>query len=313
MRLSRRALARPLVTLAAALLLTGLVVTREARKVRFYHSRVVFRVVGGDETPKRALRQLVQREVLSDETLLDLIKRHHIDDKLSPLDAVEYLRDDQIAMEIWRNPDTHVMLGFADRDPKLAYEIVCELMELVQARTANPAVARADRELQRARDEEGAAREALFAARSSLARKELTLLQARDRTRLVAEIEAGRAQVAAGEQRLAQKEGASEAARALAQTARQQLSLRFEVVEPPRPQPLVADAWKRLLRLALLAFFLLLPLAALAVGAYDPTVRDAADLERLGIRPLGQVPGFPGDGVGSLDERERRMRYASRQ
>jgi capsular polysaccharide biosynthesis protein len=42
---------------------------------------------------------------------------------------------------------------------------------------------------------------------------------------------------------------------------------------------------------------------ALILGAFDPRVHDAEDVERLGLTVLGHLPGFPGDQVGSLEAR----------
>jgi hypothetical protein len=307
-RLFRRALARPLWTVGLALSLAALLVAREARKVQFYSSRVVFRGAGGDPAE---LGRLVAEKILDDDLLLDLMKRHHINPRLvedKPLDAVAWLRQDVLGLRAWRNEDgeARLSLSFLHKDPKVAYEVVCDLVELVEARTANVAVARADRELHEDETRAAETREELFAARAGLARKELSLLSARNRAPLVAEIEQLRVEAADAETRLAHEENATENARYRAQAARRELGVRFEVVEPPRPAPLVREPWKRLVRLGSLAFLLLLPLAAMAVGAGDPVVRDGDDLRRLGLRPLGHVPGFPGDQVGSLKERERR-------
>jgi hypothetical protein len=312
-RLVRRALARPLWTVGLALSLAALLTVREARRVQFYSSRVVLRGQGGEPA---ALRALVAEQIFDEDVLLDLMKRYHINPRLvaeAPRDAVAWLRQDVLAVDAWRNEDdeARLALGVAHKHPKVAYEAVCDLLELIEARTANIAVAHADRELGEAEKETAAAREALFAARANLSRKELALLSARERGTLLAEIEALRNEVADDERRLQHQEGSTESARYRAQAARHQLVVRFEVVEPPRPAPLQRDPWKRLLRLGSLAFLLFLPLAGLAVGAGDPVVRDAADLERLGLRPLGHVPGFPGDEVGSLKERERRYTEGS--
>jgi hypothetical protein len=313
-RLFRRARARPLLTLGLALAVASLGVLREAR-VRFYQSRVVFRIEGAERTSNRSLRRLVESELLTDEALLPLMRRHHLDPTLveeNPLDALEWLRADVIGLEVWHSPEAHLAVAFVHKDPRVAYDAVCDLSELISARTENPVVARADRDLARADKAAAAAREELFAARSALSLKEMKLRYAVERAKLIAEIESLREEGAARERRLAELQAERDAARIRAQAARRQPGLRFEVVEPPQPAPLVAPKGARLVELGFLGLLLLLPLAAMAVGAYDPVVRDAADLKRLGQRPLGHVPAFPGDGVGSLDEREKRMRYTGR-
>ncbi len=85
-----------------------------------------------------------------------------------------------------------------------------------------------------------------------------------------------------------------------------QLGTRFEVIESPTPARVKTNRPQRLAVYGVVLFILLLPLVAMGVGAYDSRVYDSADLRRLGVEPLGHVPAFPGDEVGSLDARLRR-------
>jgi capsular polysaccharide biosynthesis protein len=54
---------------------------------------------------------------------------------------------------------------------------------------------------------------------------------------------------------------------------------------------------------AVLLFVTLFIVVALYIGAFDTRIHDLDDVARLGIAVVGQVPGFPGDEVGSLRER----------
>jgi hypothetical protein len=315
-RLLHRAWARPLWTLGLTLAASALLLVREAQEERVYRTQVSFRVAGGEQLPAHTLREFVAGQIFDDDTLVDLMRRHGLGGTVlenKPQDALEWLREELLDVRVWHAPAAHLEIGFRHRDPKLAYEAVCDLVELLAARTGNPAVLAADREVQRLDEEAAAVREQLFAARSGLSLKELVLLRARpgERPKLIAGIDGLRAEAAGRERRLTALEGDRDAARFRAQAARHQERLRFEVLEPPRPAPLRANPGRRLVKLGMLAFLLLLPLAAMAVGAYDPAVRDAGDLKRLGLRALGHVPSFPGDHVGSLDERQKRMRYTS--
>jgi hypothetical protein len=325
-RLFTRALARPLLTLGITAVLAGLFIVREARKVQYYSSQVVFRVSEGaaaSSTPNRALRDHVRQEILSQEALLDLARRHRLGVRLTNQAVVEWLREDEIAVEVWRN---HFMvsrsvedrarsallsLSFAHRDPKVAYEVVCDLQDLISGWGETTRIQRAEDAAARLDLMVATAREALFAARAEEDRKELQLARSRtgDKRKLIHELEAARGTVITREREVKSLEERRDADRLRAQVARYQLTTRFEVVEPPRPAALVGGKTEKLVMLGGIAFLMLLPLAAMAVGSWDSRVVHAADLRRLGIEPLGHVPGFPGDEVGSLDERMKRMRY----
>jgi hypothetical protein len=331
-RLFRRARARPLLTLGITLFFVALLEVRAARKAATFESQVVYRVIEGDleqntaSTPNRALREFIRTVVFSNEAMLDLMKRYKLNPsrlKTAPVDAIEEMRDEDITVEVTSNyflfyrgsgdsaRSAELAIAYSNRDPKVAYEIVCELADLVTVYTENANVARAQREVEHLEESVASARDGLFKAKSDIALKEFQLGRAKpeERTQILFEIDRLNGVAGSLDMRLTEFEHALEAYRLRVQLERHQMGLRFEVIEPPRPARLPPDKLHQLAKLAVIAFLGLLPLVAIGVGAQDRRVRDKEDLRRLGLEPLGRVPPFSGDEVGSLDERLRRMRY----
>ncbi len=86
---------------------------------------------------------------------------------------------------------------------------------------------------------------------------------------------------------------------------RQQLLMRFEPVDWGRdPTPELSRRW-RLSILGAVLFFALWPVIGIGVGAFDSRIHDLDDVRQLKLEPLGQVPPFPGDDLGALDDRRQ--------
>ncbi len=151
-RLRRRASTRPLLTLGLTLLLTAGLVFRSARKQLSYESDVTFRVIESEleaktaSTPNRALRSFVLEVVFSNALLIDLMKRHHLGGNrfnVSPIDAAEAMRDEDIEVRVWRNyfldlryadqeaRSARLYIEFGHPDPQVAFEVVSELSSAV--------------------------------------------------------------------------------------------------------------------------------------------------------------------------------------
>lgn len=80
------------------------------------------------------------------------------------------------------------------------------------------------------------------------------------------------------------------------------LSLDVTMVEDRRPDAIEPGRY-RLAMMTVVVFLTLFVVVALYIGAFDTRIHDLDDVSRLGIPVVGQVPGFPGDGVGSLRQR----------
>jgi hypothetical protein len=332
-RLFRRAWSRPLLPLLLALLGTGLVVGKRARKQRSFTARVVYRVSEDDldaataPRPAKRLREHVSEVAFSNARLVEIIKRHGLyAPKLArdPLLAVESFRED-IEIDVWRNyfleergeldagRSARIAIGFAHADRELAYQVARALGELlvaheVQARVAQVAAGLADVE-----DEARAAKRNLIDRKAWLVGRELLLLRADGprRVLLAGEIAAEKKRLEALETRLRELDNQKNALTLRLGLEKSQLGLRFELVDEERPTLPRLSRPRELVVAGLLTFLFLLPLAAIGVAARDPRVLDGGDVKRLGLALLGEVGRFPEDNTGALADRLRRERRAN--
>lgn len=83
----------------------------------------------------------------------------------------------------------------------------------------------------------------------------------------------------------------------------QALGLRFELVDAGKQARVLLTNHQAVAIFALFAFLFSFPIAAVGVGTFDPRVRDAHSLKRLGLRPFGHIPEFSGIDRGSLAAR----------
>jgi hypothetical protein len=327
-RLRRRAASRPIHTLGITLLITFAVVYKSSRSVPAFESRVVFRVVEADIeaqtslVPNHALRSYINDVVFSSERLVELMKRHKLGGSKvtkDPAEAVKGFREDLI-VEVWRNyfmearstmdpaRSARVAISYPHKDAKLAYEVTRDLGDLVVKTQEEERIARAEETVRALADIEDAAQEELDKARSAIAVKELALSSANAAEQAVLRIElaALRAGLKPLEDRVARIAAARGDYALRADLEREQLGLRFEVVEAPRVMHATVSRPKKLIKIGVATFFVILLLVGIAVGAFDSRVHDVEDVRRLGWEPLGHVRAFDGDGVGSLNERLRR-------
>jgi hypothetical protein len=81
------------------------------------------------------------------------------------------------------------------------------------------------------------------------------------------------------------------------------LGVSVEVAQflPPPPPP--KSKTRLLAVIGVLGFLCVLPLCAIAIGAFDSRVYDLEDVERIGLTGIGQVPRFAHENDGSLDQR----------
>lgn len=327
-RLARRSAARPFRTLLVALLCTAAVVGMRARKNRSYESRVVIRAVESDldastaPRPARELRLYVLEVAFSNQRLLNLIKTFGIYQKQmarDPLFAVESFRDD-LEVEVWRNyfletrqlgdagRSARIAISYRHSDPAMAREVTAALGQLLVEEEALSRTRQAEAGMAQAKAEADAARIELLDRKNRLRRAERLLPSAMgpERARLTLERNDQLRSIEPLETRL-KALVAEETERSLrVRMEESRLGLRFEVVDPPRKARLGITKTRELTMLGCIAFVFILPLAGIAVGAFDARVRTAEDVRRLGLVVMGHVPPFEGAGVGSLDARLER-------
>ncbi len=326
-RFRRRAMAHPVATLVVAALLTGVVVARRARSAPPVRARIVFRVTEGDldvgtaPRPNRELRAFVNEVAFSNQHLAELARRRGLyahELKRSPVDAAESFRDD-IDVDVWRNyflegranddpaRSARISISYRSRDPHEAYEVVQDLGRLVveanqsgRVATARAAAEAAAAAVEAERDEQLARRRALTASRLRAGARP-SPSQRLELDDLRAAVEADEERLAAREQRRAQLDlrvGIEERA----------LGVQYQIADAGRPPSRARSRTVELLLLGTSLFAALLPLVAIAFGAFDKRVYDGDDVRRLGLVVVGSVPRFEGDDRAPLRERQRRRR-----
>jgi hypothetical protein len=307
-RLFARGWARPALTLLLALTMAAVVVGMRARKVDKFAARVVLRVTEGDldfETappPNAQLRGYIYNAVFSTPRLLEVIRARHLYAGAFAVDpdrAVELMRDD-IKIEVWRNyfispraPDdpprsARLSISYTANDPELAYAVVQDLKAMLIADEALKRATVADRAMADVELALGSLRTQLEAARALQAALALELQRA-PKTPLALRLADLHQSIVGLEEQQHTYELRSAALERRSRIEHNRMGLVFQIVDDGRVPPM---GLRRPVKLAVLGgavFFLVLPLCAIAIGAFDTRVRNLDDVRRLGLQPLGHL------------------------
>lgn len=317
-----RALRRWPLVVALAALITAAIVVRKAFQPPRYPAAVALLVVEGDvvavtvteeegdrtavsSSPRTAARlaDYVGTVVFSDAKLREIMRRQSVTlEKLesNPRLAVASFRDDididvsQNNFLLERRPGdpprfARIEISYTAPDPRVALMVAQDLADAVidheaaQRRELLDQAKRFQAEIVDALDAEVGRREGAL-AEAQLAAQGLPGVSLVVVNELRA-VENLRNQLAGAQRELEELDLRSSA-------EQKDLGLAFtrvdwRSVEVPRPRGEV------LLRLGVITLLASLLLSALAVGAFDGRVYDAADLRRLGQRPLGTVAAWP--------------------
>lgn len=335
-RLQRRAAARPVITLLVAIAMTGLIVMKVAKKPPVNIAHVVIAVSEGnlasgrDPIPVSQMQEYVNSALLPDDKLAKLIEEKDLfplRKKLGMPFALDELRD-MMDVTVYRNyfvSETYdiavrrtarIEIAVAHADAHVAFDVARRVAQIivsssdeVQDNAARVLHRSASLIIQRAQDESRQLDHDISA-------KELAL---RDAERL------GRTGVAAGlrtqlagldvrrrdaDRNLQILQAGVLMDRAEADAMAAGLDLRLEIVSERQPLP-DSEREARLGIVAIIVFVIMMPVAMVGIGAFDPRIHDTGDVTRLGFTSLGHVPGFPGDGIGSLRARGIRRRRAA--
>lgn len=313
-----------------ALLLTIFVVAvgtfRRARKQRTFQSTIVMRVTEDDFDSNTApptsnqLQSHLAEVALSRRTLFALIKENGLyadEYDLDPNLALEMMRDD-IELEVVSNyfareryredppRSARIALSYVGRDPEQALSVARQLGRTIEAQEQSSRRRYARSAAEGAEEIADGLRKRLMAAqqRSSQLKLDLPQLQGVERLmagrvqrRLEAEIGDLSREIELYEQRRSNYSMRQE-------FEGQAMGLSFEVVDAGRPAKVLLTNQQRLTVFASLAFFFVLPISVIFVGTFDARVRDKDGLRRIGLKPFGQIPRYPGDDVGSVKHRK---------
>jgi hypothetical protein len=324
-RLKRRAKSRLVLVLALATAMTAALVYKVATRPRHYRARIVLAVQEGDverrETPlpMRDLRAYVTTVLMPAADLTAMVEQHD----LFPLRRTQ---GDEFALtELWdvldvsvhRNyflydddtpRDARIAITVNYLDPDLSYAIARDVASIVmrnaaleRERAARSLIDEADR--------------AVAASRARLVELETEAAALRARAKeLEAKGKRGLATALAGEAAAVEtaildaRESAATLARAssteqlTAAIYQAGLGLDLSIVDERKPDRPV-DTTYLMTVIAVILFLITVVIVSLFVGAFDSRVHDLDDVVRLGIPIVGEIPPFPGDGVGSLRDR----------
>jgi hypothetical protein len=299
------------------------------RQKKVYDAEMAVRIVEANQDltsrmrPPQHYLNLIWSVFLSGTNLKKIILRHKIyQDKWDrdPQLAVEAMRDD-MDVRVWRNyfvedyyshdddeaRSARVAITWHYKDPDIALEVVRDLGNTImesQSEERRAVFEAAQLDIEEAAD---AQYERLVALRRTIERKK----QALDRA---SGVKQAQLLVQVTQLSLEEKQLAKDVASLSTQRTAFELSvaseknssgLRFEMIEPGVVTAEAAGGPITIGVTTAAVFFLALFLGGVLVGAFEYKVRQAADVRRLGIRVLGAVPPFQGDGVGALAERLR--------
>jgi len=309
-RLLRRAGRRKLLVLLLTILCTSGAAFREYRRQRTYPATVVLSATEGELAADGVahandrLIDYVFYAVFTDRVLTDLADQHDFRPDLkakNPRLRQEQFRD-FIDINIYKNEFTqpryagaparsaHIAIEFRHTDPNEAITIARELGELVISRDAANRQARLEADARTASETVRLANAevARFTVNLETAKAALDIAPRGERGALLVEIESDEKGVV---EALARQKQALDAKALLEQrknSDKQRLELRFDRVDWGAPKVAI-DKPFAIAKVALFAFFGLLPIVALGVGAFGRKVYDDHDVTRLGLRSLGFV------------------------
>lgn len=308
-RLFRRARRRPWLVLAITLLLVGLLAARQARKDRYYPGSVLLAATEGRDAEagvahaSAKLQDYVYYAVLTDSVLLEIMREYGYRPDLidvNPRLALDNFRDD-LDVDVYKNEFLQPRMGGVPRSARFAIEIRApdpdQAIAIARALGDRVIARDAENRKERLSVELGLASEILGYARADVDRTEREHAQAvllleetvgRDAAPLRVRVQKLEAALIAARARLDQAQATYKQLRNSSAADAESLTLRYERVDWGAPK-LKVDERKAMLRLVLVAFFGLLPLVAMGVGAFDPRLYEPGDVRRLGLRPLGVV------------------------
>jgi hypothetical protein len=327
-RMLRRARRRKLWVLGVAVVVALLAVGKRSRRLPLVQATVTFRVTEGEQMAKDAappppakdLKEYIWGVAFSGTRLLAVMEQHGLEADMrerDPLFAVESFREN-IELYVWRNYFLVDQGQHGERSARLAVTYNGSEVDETQAVAASLAqLVIEEEDRRRALQVEAAVRSAKIGvehARADLDRRSEVIARlteerktATPERRAVIDVEVLdlRKSLRPAMDRLlgAQKELTDLELQLQFETLG--AGLRFEKVDEEVEIVARTPTARGLAIFGVLVFVVVLPLAALLVGALDPRIYDVDDVRRLGVHPVGHVPPFRGDEVGSLHERAR--------
>ena len=300
---------------------------KRANTKRTYEGQIVMRIVEADKDltdeikPPKEYLNAIWGVFLSGPHLKEIIERYQLfPDKYErdPQLAVEALRSD-LDVVVWRNyfsadywdrseaRSARFSVTWTGRDPELVLKVVRALGQTIIDTQTEERRAVFELGQQDVRDASENAIARLGAVRAGIALRERELLRATlARTqRIGVELRDLRAEEKTQQRRLDELTNARTRFDLTAAWEREHAGIRFEVIEagivlPVKLSGPIATACTSLVIALVTVLF-----GGLILGAFDTKIRQGADVRRLGVTLLGEMPQFKGDTVGALTQRLR--------
>ena len=322
-RIKRRTLVRPVPVLVLAAVMTSLITYKVATKKRIVEAEVVLALSEGQLAADRRdlgipvdhLRDYVGTDLMPRAKLEGIVERRdlfRLRKKLGMDFAIDELRSN-MEIAIWHNSflvdddqgtrSARIGITYGDTDPDLALEVARDLAQTVVQSNE-----------ERRQEQAGQMRQQLTAMHEQLA-GQLEDIRRQQASKQVAHDRAmAKGQKAIAEALDLEYDALEREAKKLdaeidtvlksadVGIAANGLDVSLSVVEEHRPERSESHGFVMILIGVVIGLGSLIG-SALLVGAFDSRVHDTDDVARLGLPILGHVPGFPGDGVGSLAAR----------
>ena len=308
-RLLSRARRTIFVTLGVTLLVAGAITARTLNKQRYYESTIVLTATEGEHAEDAVahtankFQDHVYHACFTDSALTELMLKHGFRPDLqekNPRFALELFRD-LIDVDVYKNEfiqprwpmtpprSARIAISMRYTDPEQALTIVRDLGDLVVKKDAAIRRDRYEAKLKLATDTVNLTKQEIerLETEAEFARAaEETIPERRGEFKVQADgAERGLIGALA---RLKEAEGERNKLTLKKNADKESLELRYDhadwgFAEQPENRVYL------LIKTAVLSFFGLLPLIALAVGAFNPKVYDERDVARLGLRALGTI------------------------
>ncbi len=322
----RRALRRPIRTLAMTILFAGLLLGYRLRKQPTYVATAVIRVSEGVVTdasprPTPALAHYIWLVALNRPRLAEIMKKHGSYGSGGPTDHQMELFKGRLGITVTSNyfhdyvfesleagtRSALVTLEFPSGDPETARSVVHDIVTSFVDSTEN------------LREERVATTREMYATAIRGGRARVEEME-RERSRLVTGLDGASEsdrdvqmtqnqliKEAFERELLAMESRAAETELVLAAET-QRIGLSFELVTEDLQAFAPKVAGKRVVILFAILFMIALPICVVVGGAFDRRIYDREDLVFLGMPVIGVLPRFNGDSGGSLRARLRRAR-----
>ncbi len=326
-RIRRRTRTRPLRVIVLGLAVAAAITYKFATRAGHFEAEIVLALTEGSLStkhhglPVEELREFVDGVLIPDAKLRGLIERrdlYRLRRTLGMEYALEELRG-QLDVQIWKNSfiyydedapnaehSARIGLTVTDSDPDRAYELAHDIAAIVietahenrqklNAQLSDAIAARRDGLTHRL-DQlalEAAEKSAALTRAHGKHDEDLAQALSLQLVEIASERERGEkdlADIAVSRDALADRIAAAG------------LDTSIAIVEETRPDRPEHRGFAIALIAVIVGVGSLLG-AALVLGAFDSRIHDGDDVERLGLPMLGHVPGFAGDGVGSLAAR----------